>query len=64
MNYFREKYPVEHELVWMIATKFNVTKASDGSSTISMTDEGAFFLAAVAGAITKNILSFLGSDLI
>jgi len=41
--------------------KFNVTKASDGSNTISMTEEGLFFLAAVAGVISRSIYTLLGS---
>jgi hypothetical protein len=41
--------------------KFNVVKTMNGSNTISMTEEGLFFLGAMAGAITKNILVFLGS---
>ena len=65
---FIEKYPMENNLVNMIAmtfnqiyknvysnstfqgfgnreVKFNVTRASDGSNTINMTEEGLFFLA-------------------
>jgi hypothetical protein len=41
--------------------KFNVTKASDGSNTISMTEEGLFFLAAVAGVISRSIYTLLVS---
>jgi hypothetical protein len=42
--------------------KFNVTKASGRSKKIRMTDEGVFLLGALGGAITKNILSHLGSE--
>ena len=43
--------------------KFNVTKAQDGSNSISMSEEGMLFLGALSRAITENILSFLGSDM-